>query len=74
VASVTCGYLLRRIQAGELHRVLVVGSGALLSPTTQQQKQTIPGIAYAAALERVMERPVREKILCFLHLGEEVAL
>jgi ATP-dependent helicase/nuclease subunit A len=30
--------------------------------------------AYAAALERVMERPVREKILCFLHLGEEVAL
>jgi len=51
VASVTCGYILRRVQAGELRRVLVVGSGALLSPTSQQQKQTIPGIAYAAALE-----------------------
>lgn len=51
VASVTCGYILRKVQSGEYGRVLVVGSGALLSPTTQQQGQTIPGIAYAAALE-----------------------
>lgn len=51
VASVTCGYLLRKVQSGEYGRVLVVGSGALLSLTTQQQGQTIPGIAFAAALE-----------------------
>ena len=51
VASVTCGYILRKVQAGEYHRVLVIGSGALLSLTTQQQGQTIPGIAFAAALE-----------------------
>lgn len=51
VASVTCGYLLRRVHSGECARVLVVGSGALLSPTTQQQGQSIPGIAFAAALE-----------------------
>ncbi len=51
VASVTCGYILRKVQAGEYRRVLVIGSGALLSLTTQQQGQTIPGIAFAAALE-----------------------
>ena len=51
VASVTCGYILRRIQAGELRRALVVASGALLSPTSTQQGQSIPGIAYAVSLE-----------------------
>ena len=36
---------------GELKRVLLVGSGAMLSPTSTMQAETIPGIAYAARLE-----------------------
>ena len=51
VASVTCGLILRRIEEGTWKRALVVGSGALLSTTSSQQGESIPGIAYAAALE-----------------------
>ncbi len=51
VASVSCGYVLRKIEEGAWERVLLVASGALLSPTSSQQGQSIPGIAYAAALE-----------------------
>ena len=51
VASVTCGYILRKIEEGAWVRALVVASGAMLSPTSSQQGESIPGIAYAAALE-----------------------
>lgn len=51
VAAVTCGYVLRKIEQGEWERVLIIGSGAMLSPTSQQQGESIPGIAYAAAME-----------------------
>ena len=51
VASVTCGYLMRLMEQKDVRRLLVVGSGALLSTTSQQQGESIPGIAYAACLE-----------------------
>lgn len=51
VASVSSGYLMKRMERGEIRRLLIVGSGALLSTTSQQQGESIPGIAYAAALE-----------------------
>lgn len=51
VASVSCGWLMKRMERGELNRVLIVGSGAMLSSTSCQQRQTIPGIAYAVCLE-----------------------
>ena len=51
VASVSCGWIMKRIEAGELRRVLLSGSGAMLSPTSSQQGQSIPGIAYAVCLE-----------------------
>lgn len=51
VASVTCGYLMRLMEQRDVRRLLVVGSGALLSTTSQQQGESIPGIAYAACLE-----------------------
>ena len=50
-AVTLCGHILRRFQRGELHRVLFMATGALLSPTTSQQGDTIPGIAHAIALE-----------------------
>lgn len=52
VASVSCGWLMKRMEAGELNRLLLVGSGAMLSPTSSQQGQSVPGIAYAVCIER----------------------
>ncbi len=50
-AVVLCGHIMRRFRAGELHRVLFMATGALLSPTSSQQGDTIPGIAHAISLE-----------------------
>ena len=50
-AVTLCGYILHRFQRRELHRVLFMATGALLSPTTSQQGDTIPGIAHAIVLE-----------------------
>ncbi len=50
-AVTLCGYILHRFQRGELRRVLFMATGALLSPTSSQQGDTIPGIAHAIALE-----------------------
>ena len=52
VAAVSCGWLMKRLKAGELRRLLLVGSGAMFSPTSSQQAQSVPGIAYAACVER----------------------
>lgn len=45
-ASVLCGYILRRMCARQLHNILFIATGALLSPTTVMQKQTIPSVAH----------------------------
>ena len=50
-AIVTCGHLLKEMARGKLKRILVVSTGALLSPTTFQQGENIPTIAHAVALE-----------------------
>ena len=50
-AVTLCGHIFRRFQQGELKRVLFMATGALLSPTTSQQGDSIPGIAHAIALE-----------------------
>lgn len=50
-AVTLCGYILHRFMRGELHRVLFMATGALLSPTSTQQGDTIPGIAHAIVLE-----------------------
>lgn len=50
-AAVTYGHLLNRIKKGELNRILIVATGALLSPLSFQQKETIPCIAHAVSIE-----------------------
>ncbi len=50
-ASVVYGHILKQMQQGKWPRVLVVATGALLSPLTCQQKESIPGIAHAVCLE-----------------------
>ena len=50
-ASVLSAAILPRLQSGEWQRVLFMATGALLSATTSQQGETIPGIAHAVVLE-----------------------
>ncbi|MFC4305511.1 stage V sporulation protein AD [Cohnella boryungensis] len=50
-AVVTYGHLLKRIHKGELGRILVVATGALLSPLSYQQGESIPCVAHAVAIE-----------------------
>ncbi|GLX66837.1 stage V sporulation protein AD [Paenibacillus glycanilyticus] len=50
-ATVTYGHLLRRLREKELNRILVVATGALLSPISFQQGETIPCIAHAVSIE-----------------------
>ena len=51
VASVSCSWIMKRMEKGEFKRVLIVGSGALLSTTSGLQGESIPSIAYAAGVE-----------------------
>lgn len=50
-ASVLAGYIVPNIISGKWKRVLVAATGALLSPTTALQGESIPGICHAVALE-----------------------
>ena len=60
-ASVLCGYILPQIRAGKLRNVLFVATGALLSTTSTQQGESIPGIAHLAHLSCEPGKPVGER-------------
>lgn len=49
-ASIFNSYVLNKLKSGELNRVLYIATGALLSTTSTQQGDTIPGIAHAVVL------------------------
>lgn len=49
-AITLCGYLLNRLSAGKLKRILFCGTGALLSPTSTQQGLPIPGVCHAVCI------------------------
>lgn len=51
-AVVTYGHIIKRIISGELKKVFVVATGALLNPIMIQQKESIPTIAHGVVLER----------------------
>jgi stage V sporulation protein AD len=46
-----CGYLYKKLKSKEIKRVLLVATGALMSPTSTQQSESIPGIAHAISIE-----------------------
>ena len=50
-ATVVYGHLLNRMKKGEIKRMLVAATGALLSPLSFQQNETIPCIAHAVSIE-----------------------
>lgn len=50
-ASMLCAHILPQLYAGQLRRVLFMATGALLSPTTTMQGESVPGVAHAVVLE-----------------------
>ena len=51
-AAVLCGHLFNKLCTGEWNRILFCGTGALLSPTSVQQGETIPAICHAVEITR----------------------
>ncbi|MDO4539491.1 MAG: stage V sporulation protein AD [Syntrophomonadaceae bacterium] len=51
-AAILCGPLLKRVAAGEYGRVLLISTGALMSPTSSWQGESIPAVAHAVAIEK----------------------
>lgn len=49
-ASVLCSHIMKNMEKGKLKKVLFVATGALMSPTSSKQGNTIPGIAHAVLL------------------------
>ena len=49
-AITLCGYLLNKINNGNLRKILFCGTGALLSPTSTQQGLPIPGVCHAVSI------------------------
>ncbi|MBW7573104.1 stage V sporulation protein AD [Caproiciproducens faecalis] len=48
--AVLCSYIMQQMMAGKLHKVLFLGTGALMSPTSSQQGESIPGVAHLVYL------------------------
>ena len=45
-ASVLCGYFIPELESGSMHNILFAATGALMSPTSIQQGESIPVIAH----------------------------
>lgn len=52
-ASVLSSYFLPKLESGELKRILFLATGALLSPVSSLQGESIPCISHAVVLEHV---------------------
>ena len=54
-AAVLNGYLLRGMREGKWNRIVFAPTGALLSPTSTMQGESIPGVCHAVILENIGE-------------------
>ena len=50
-AIVLAGDILKRLRAGELRRVLLAATGALMSPVSAMQGESIPAVCHAVTIE-----------------------
>lgn len=49
-AAVLASHFIPRLERGEIHDILAVGTGAMMSPASIQQGQSIPAIAHLIRL------------------------
>lgn len=54
-AVTLCGYVMDMIRQGKLKNILFMGTGALLSPTSSLQGESIPSVAHAVAISAERE-------------------
>lgn len=54
-ASVFCSYIYGKLEKKEINKVLLVATGALMSPVSLGQGESIPGIAHAVCIENEVE-------------------
>ena len=52
-AVVASGYFYKKLMKKEIKSILLVSTGALMSPTSTMQGESIPGIAHAVAIENI---------------------
>ena len=52
-ATVLGAHFLPQLTEGKLKKILLVGTGALLSPTSTQQGESIPCIAHGVVIEQL---------------------
>ena len=50
-ATTFCGYIYNQLKNKKINKLLFCATGALMSPTTAQQKESILGIAHAVSIE-----------------------
>ena len=50
-AAVLAGHVMKLLRDGTLHRVLLAATGALMSPTSAMQGESIPAICHAVCIE-----------------------
>lgn len=51
MGSVFSGYFFSELKSKNINKILIVATGALMSPVSSMQGETIPGIAHAVAIE-----------------------
>ena len=56
-ASVFCSHIMQRLKAREINRMLFVATGALMSPTSSQQGESIPAIAHLVDIRGFAPEP-----------------
>jgi len=49
-AAVLCSYIMRKMKSHELRNILFAGTGAMMSLTSSQQGETIPGVTHVVKL------------------------
>ncbi len=52
-AVVVNAYFLKKLMSGEMERLLFAATGALLSPTSTMQNDSIPAVSHAVVIERI---------------------
>lgn len=60
-ASVVNSYLMDELKRGNLNRVLFIATGALLSPVSSGQGESIPCVSHAVAIENTKKTTVRSE-------------
>ncbi len=54
-ATVFASFIIKKLMEGSLKNVLFVATGALMSPTSTQQGESIPSIAHAVSISTVLQ-------------------